>query len=90
MTIFDLYFFACLLAPIMWVSAPMSEKRTYRADKRRPGRQTTRRAKADKPKKTKRTKAKKQKRYKAPPLSVEQQSLDTRYLLGRDFKTYTQ
>jgi hypothetical protein len=67
----------------------MSEKRTYKAGKQTKAK-TGRQTKARKPKKTKRTKAKKQKRYKAPPLSVDQQLLDSRYILGRDFKTYAQ
>ena len=89
MTPTDLYFVLCLLAPLMWFRAPKSEKRTYKAAKQTKAK-TGRQTKARKPKKTKRTKAKKQKRYKAPPLSVDQQLLDTRYILGRDFKTYTQ
>ena len=89
MTPTDLYFVLCLLAPLMWFRAPMSEKRTYKAAKQTKAK-TGRQTKSRKPKKQKRTKVKKQKRYKPPPLSVDQQILDTRYILGRDFKTYTQ
>lgn len=83
----DLFFVLCLFGFLSWLSPPISERRTYKVARQTKAKQV-KRTKAKKPKKQKRTKARKEKRYKPPGLSVEQQLLDTRYVLGRDFKTY--
>lgn len=87
MTPSDYFFVLCMFAPFIWFSAPISERRTYKAARQTKAKQV-KRTKSKKPKKQKRTKARKEKRYKPPVLSVDQQMLDTQYILGRDFKTY--
>lgn len=84
----DLFFVLCLFGFLSWLSPPISERRTKAKPAARTKAKTVKRTKPKKPKKQKRTKARKEKRYKPPVLSVEQQLLDTRYILGRDFKTY--
>lgn len=80
MTPSDLYFACCLLGFFTWMSAPLSERRTY--GKRTPAkRQRTKEvARRTKKAKAKRTKVKKQKRYKAQALSVEDQIRYDMYL----------
>jgi hypothetical protein len=84
MTPHDLYFVCCLIGFFTWMSAPLSERRTY--VKRTPAkRQRTKEVvKRTKKPKAKRTKVKKQKRYKAPALSVEDQIRYDSYLYKRN------
>lgn len=66
------------------MSAPLSERRTPKAQTVAKRKRTKARVKKTKPPKAKRTKVKKQKRYKAPDLSVEDQIRYDQYL----FKKY--
>lgn len=84
MTPSDLYFVCCLIGFFTWMSAPLSERRTYGKRTQAKRRRTKEVVKRTKKAKAKRTKVKKQKRYKAQALSVDDQIRYDMYLYKRN------